>query len=217
MMPAPARRLPTNPFATRFTRPGMLPPLGLHGEPIDAALLLARLPRGRVVAIVGPHGHGKSTLLAALTKAAAATDPTGTAVRVRSPLDSWRPLVAVLTSRRGGFVACDGWERALPGTAALVRLVAAARGLRVVVTAHGPAGLPVLARCETSPGLLADVVARLPDHGGLITGGDIDEACRRHAGNLREALYDLYDRFERRARRRPLAAGSPAADRRGAR
>jgi len=212
MMPSPARRLPTNPFATRFTRPGMLPPLGLHGDPIDAARLLAQLPRGRVVAIVGPHGHGKSTLLTALTKAAAAAEPTVTAVRVRSPLDSWRPMVAVLASRPGGFVACDGWERAVPGTAALVRLVAAVRGLRVVVTAHGQAGLRVVARCETSPGLLAEVVARLPDHGGLITGGDIDEACRRHAGNLREALYDLYDRFERRARRRPAAVGLPAAE-----
>jgi hypothetical protein len=109
-------------------------------------------------------------------------------------------------------VACDGWERAIPGTAALVRLIAAARGLRVVVTAHGRAGLPILARCETSPGLLAEVVALLPDHGGLITGDDIDDACRRHAGNLREALYDLYDRFERRARRHSPAAWCSAAD-----
>lgn len=211
MMPSPSRRLPTNPFATRFTRPGMLPPLGLHGDPIDATRLLARLAPGRVVAIVGPHGHGKSTLLAGLTKAAMATEPTVTAVRVRSPLDSWRPVAAVLAARRRGFVACDGWERAIPGTPALVRLIAAARGLRVVVTAHGQTGLPILARCETSPGLLAEVVARLPDHGGLITAGDIDDACRRHAGNLREALYDLYDRFERRARHRPAAAALRAA------
>jgi hypothetical protein len=52
----------------------------------------------------------------------------------------------------------------------------------------------------------------LPDHGGLITGDDIDDACRRHAGNLREALYDLYDRFERRARRHSPAAWCSAAD-----
>ena len=212
MMPAPSRRLPTNPFATRFTRPGRLPPLGPHGRPIDATRLLARLAPGRVVAIIGPHGHGKSTLLAALTRAAAAAEPTVTAVRVRAPLDSWRPLAAVLAARRQGFVACDGWERAIPGTAALVRLIAAARGLRVVVTAHGRAWLPILARCETSPGLLAEVVALLPDHGGLITGDDIDDACRRHAGNIREALYDLYDRFERRARHRSPGAWCSAAE-----
>jgi hypothetical protein len=213
MMPAPPRRLPTNPFATRFTKPGMLPPLGPHGEPIDASRLLDRLAPGRVVAIVGPHGHGKSTLLAALTTAAGRAGFATTAVRVRSPLDSWRPIAAALASPGGGVLACDGWERALPGTALVVRLLAAARRLRVVVTTHCRRGLPVLVRCDTSPALLDELVARLPDHGGLIGGADIDEAYERHAGNLREALCDLYDRFERRVRGWPRAGDAPAIDR----
>jgi energy-coupling factor transporter ATP-binding protein EcfA2 len=212
MMPAPSRRLPTNPFATRFTRPGVLPALGPHGEPIDAADLLSRIAPGRVVALVGPHGHGKSTLLTSLRVAARRTGSETTAVRIRSPSDSWRPVAAVLATPRRGLVVCDGWERALPGTGLVVRTVAAARGLRVVVTTHGPRGLPVLVHCETSPALLDELVARLPDHGGLITAADIDDAYRRHAGNVREALYDLYDRFERRARDRHRKAESPAID-----
>lgn len=202
MTPAPSRRLPTNPFATRFTRPGMLPSLGPRGEPIDAVGMLQRIEPGRVVAIVGPHGHGKSTLLAALIAAAGCAGSATTAVRIRSLRDSWRPVAAVLTTPSDGFVACDGWERALPGTDLVVRLLAAARRLRVVVTAHGHRGLPVLARCYTSADLLDQLVSRLPDHGGLIDNSDIDDAYRRHAGDLREALYDLYDRFERRTRDR---------------
>lgn len=202
MKPAPSRRLPTNPFATRFTRPGMLPSLGPRGEPIDAAGLLLRIEPGRVVAIVGPHGHGKSTLLAALTAAAGCAGSATNTVRIRSLRDSWRPVAALLTTPGGGFVACDGWERALPGTDLVVRLLAAARRLRVVVTTHRHRGLPVLARCDTSVDLLDELVSRLPDHGGLIDGTDIDDAYRRHAGDLREALYDLYDRFERRTRNR---------------
>jgi hypothetical protein len=208
MTNAPVRRLPTNPFATRFTRPGELEPLDEQGEPVDAASLLARLGPGRVVAIEGPHGHGKSTLLAAIMAAARADGWATAAVRVRSPFDAWRPIVTAVTTPQGGLVGCDGWERAAPGTAAIVRLVAAARGLRVVVTTHRPGGLRLLARCGTSPRLLAQLVMRLPDHGGLIAAADIDDAFHRHAGNLREALYDLYDRFERRARGlRPPASG----------
>jgi hypothetical protein len=66
------------------------------------------------------------------------------------------------------------------------------------VTSHQPAGLPVLWRCETTPDLLRAIIARLPDHGGLVDDADIAAAFHRHGGNLRESLYDLYDRVERR-------------------
>lgn len=203
-----------NPFATRHTRPGMLPPLDDRGEPIDPARLLAGVGPGRVVAVMGPHGHGKSTLVAAVAVAARAAGWAVREVRVRSPLESWRPVAAAIAAARGTFLACDGWERAFPGTATAVRIIAAARGLRVVVTVHRRGSLPILARCDTSPRLLAQLVARLPDHAGLISAHDVDDAYRRHEGNLREALYDLYDRFERQSRRLrqatiPATAASP--------
>lgn len=200
MSRCPSPRLPTNPFATRFTRPGMLPPLDERGAPLDAACLARGLEAGAVVVIEGPHGHGKSTLLAALLAAAHDAGRETTLVRVRTPLDAWKPVAAALLARRGSCLGCDGWERTPPGTAVLVRWIAALRRLSVVLTAHRPLGLPVLAHCGTSPRLLAELVARLPGHGGLIGPEDIDDAFARHAGNLREALYDLYDRFERRIR-----------------
>jgi len=54
----------TNPFATRHTRPGGVPPLDDDGRPRDLEGLLARLGSMPAAAIVGPHGTGKSTLLA---------------------------------------------------------------------------------------------------------------------------------------------------------
>ena len=47
---------------------------------------------------------------------------------------------------------------------------------------------------------MAAIVDRLPSHRGLIDPQDVVDAHRRHDGDLREALYDLYDRFERRSR-----------------
>ena len=57
---------PSNPFATRYTRPGVIPPLDRHGVPLDVATLAARFDAVTAAAIEGPHGHGKSTLLFAL-------------------------------------------------------------------------------------------------------------------------------------------------------
>jgi hypothetical protein len=60
--------------------------------------------------------------------------------------------------------------------------------------------MPVVLRCSTSAGLLAAIVARLPDHGGRIADADVVAAFARHGGDLRESLYDLYDRFEQQIR-----------------
>jgi len=55
----------SNPFATRFTRPGQLPPFDAAGKRIDLDALLALAGRIRRAVIIGPHGSGESTLLAA--------------------------------------------------------------------------------------------------------------------------------------------------------
>lgn len=198
---SPVRRPPVNPFATRFTRPGALPPLGPDGRPRDLRGLLAALAgAGGRGAIEGPHGTGKSTLLAALAAALPGQGQLPVSLRVRSPRDLPAVLAAVAAAAPRTTVLVDGWERLGRPGALLARLLARARRCGLVVTSHAPAGLPVLVRCGSAPGLLAAIVARLPDHGGTITTADVDEAFHCHAGNLRDALFDLYDRFERRVR-----------------
>jgi len=190
---------PSNPFATRYTRPGVIPPLDRHGVPLDVATLAARFDAVTAAAIEGPHGHGKSTLLFALAATLhAAGRPVGI-VRIRDWHGALKAGIAIATAPRRTAIFVDGWER-LGLMAGPLRLMARLLQRRLLVTSHRPAGLPVLWTCATTPALLRAVVARVPDHGGVVNETDIDAAFQRHGGNVREALSDLYDTIERRSR-----------------
>lgn len=201
----PARLIPaahpTNPFATRHTRPGRLPPLDLAGRAIDVAALVAKLSNLPAAAIVGPHGTGKSTLLRAVERELAAAGQSAGIVQLRHRGDLLTVLAMLLRADRGCVLGVDGWERSGPVAAAAIRGLAGARGVRLLVTTHRPAWMPTIASTAASLPLLEALVARLPDHGGLIAADDLTETLARHAGNLRDVLADLYDRFEFRTRR----------------
>ena len=192
---------PRNPFATRHTRPGRLVPRDAAGVPLDLEAVAARALTLGVAAIEGPHGSGKTNLLAALAKHLGADGRPVEAIRVRSARDGLRALGCIRRSGPGATVCVDGWEALGRTWAALVRWSASRRGVGLIVTCHRALGLPTLVRCTTSPALLARLVADLPAHEGLIGGSDIAAAFAARRGDVREALYDLYDRFERRARR----------------
>jgi hypothetical protein len=192
-------RLPVNPFATRFVRPGALAPLDAHGRPLDLPALAARFRGLRRAAIEGPHGHGKTTLLKALAAHMACDDTPVTTLRLRSLADSAPVLAAILRATPGSVVCIDSWERLGP-IAVLARAAAWWSRCSLLVTSHRPTGMPVLWKSDTTPDLLAAIVARLPDHAGRIDAADIAQAFATQSGNLRESLYDLYDRFEARSR-----------------
>ena len=195
-----------NPFATRFTRPGALVPLDADGNRLDLDALLDRLGSlGGSGSIEGLHGRGKTTTLLALAERAERRGLAVTVRRVRSVRDLaelWRGLMRMPT---GGTLFIDGWESLGWFPCRLIRLVAVLRACRLVVTSHGRAGLPVLLSCRTSPRLLSMILAQLPTAAPAIEDRDIGEAFLRHGGNLRDALYDLYDRFESRTRSREPA------------
>lgn len=195
----------TNPFSTRHTRPGSIVPLDGRGIPLDIPLLVRRLrSAGGVGAIVGPHGSGKSTLLLRLAGEIEAAGTSVAVLRLRGWLDVWRTVGAFRIAGRGGVVCIDGWERLAGPVRRLVRMLARATGRGLVVTMHRRDSMPELATCLTSPGLLAAIVERLPArsewYGSLIEAQDVRAAFDRQRGDIREALYDLYDVFERRAR-----------------
>lgn len=197
---APCRSLPSNPFATRFTQPGMLPPCDPEGVPIDVAVLAASLPAAAAVAIVAPHGHGKTTLLMAVLRDVAGLGRPASLHRIATWEDAWRLPARVALAPAGGVFGVDGWDAVPRPVRAVVCLIGRVRRQTLVVTAHVPCGLPELARPRTSARLLVALVDRLPSHGGTIAPGDVDTAFHRHGGNLRDALFDLYDCFERRIR-----------------
>ena len=201
MKAAPPPAVRHNPFATRHTRPGRVIPRDGCGRPLDVAALASRVRAPGAVAIEGPHGAGKSNLLTALAGHLASVGILAATVRLRSRHDGRLVSDAVGRSPRGTVLCIDGWETLGALRAAGVRWVSRRRGVGLLVTAHRPTGMPTLIRCATTPALLGRIVADLPDHGGLVTDADVAAAYAAHRGNLREALYDLYDRFERRSRR----------------
>ena len=189
----------SNPFATRHTQPGCVPPLDAAGQPVDLACLLSRLrEHGRCGAIVGPHGSGKTNLLAHLAAALAAHAGSLGPLRARSLRDTLGILQSILTAAAGTVICIDSWEQLGPAGRLAVRAAAAWRRCGLLVTSHVPTALPTLVECRTSPEILGAIVAALPDAGGCIAKADIEDAFTRHGGNLRDALADLYDRFESR-------------------
>lgn len=158
--------------------------------------LLDRLAAlGWRAAIVGPHGRGKTTLLEDL---APRLEARGFQVR---PLSLWddhprlrsedRARLRDLDSR--DFVLLDGAEQ-LGRLSWLFLKIRCRRAGGLLVTSHRPGLLPTLLECHTSPGLLAGIVRELtgeepPD------AADMETLFARHAGNLRSALRELYDRL----------------------
>lgn len=189
----------SNPFATRHTQPGTVAPLDAEGQPIALSSLLSSLRanacRG---AIVGPHGSGKTNLLVHLAAALAAHDGSLGPLRARSGRDAVGILRSILTAAAGTVVCIDSWEQLGLATRLAVRAAAAWRRCGLLVTSHAPTMFPTLVECRTSPEILAAIVASLPDAGSSITQVDVDDTFARHGGNLRDALAELYDRFESR-------------------
>ena len=193
--------LATNPFATRWTRPGAIP-FDFGGRcSIDNFVrrLTANDWRG---AIVGPHGSGKSTLVRTLMPALEAA---GRVAVLFTLHDGQRCLPVSLRQldrhSENLVVVIDGYEQL--GRLPRWRLIGHCRRREygLLVTAHGNCGLPVIFRTEPDPATIERIVERsLPPHGGRICRADLQRAWRRHGTNVRELLFELYDLFEARRR-----------------
>jgi hypothetical protein len=159
--------------------------------------LLDRLDAlGRRAAIVGSHGHGKSTLLAELGRRLAARGFTVRRATVRRPA---RRLDAAQERHLFADLGAGDWLL-VDGAGALSALASRSVGRRslpaagLVVTRHRPGGgLPTLLECRTSPRLLAQLIAQLAPGLELPPNLSPDALHRRHGGDLRAALLELYD------------------------
>lgn len=190
----------SNPFSTRFTRPGAMPFLFPPG--IDADELVARLAEsGWWGQIVGPHGSGKSTLLSSLRPAIEAggrrCEWFALGASGRTPRPTWHR--AAVGWDRQTLVVVDGFEQLGCFARWQVRRLCRLRGCGLLVTSHRDAGLPPLFVTVPTPELAAAIVARLLDGNTAgIARRDIDSAFAARQGNVREMLFDLYDDYERR-------------------
>ncbi len=193
-----------NPFCTRAVSPGRIPAFDGSGHVLDARGLLAALEDcGGSAALVGPHGSGKTTLLWHVAAALEARGRRVERVRLSDAHSVVAAIRAVIRQAGGGVVCADSWERLGRPWADLVRWCAGILNARLVVTAHHPGPFPTLWTCRTSPALLAAIVKQLPQEAGPAwpeREREIEDAFRQSAGDIREALFMLYDRFEERAR-----------------
>jgi hypothetical protein len=163
----------------------------------DAGQLVTRLResgwRGQ---IVGPHGTGKSTLLADLAPLLEAAGRELATYRLTSSDTSpswsrsdWRSATLVVVD---GYEQLGWWSRWR-----LSRRVARA-GCGLLITSHADQGLPLIH--ETTADEQATIELALELQGG---DGPIDEPQMRSAfagcqGNVREFLFALYDLYEDR-------------------
>jgi hypothetical protein len=191
---------PENPFCSRRVRPGAIPFLFAAGQ--SAAALIERLQRsGWWGQIVGPHGSGKSALLAALVPA---IEQAGRRVVQAELHDGQRHLPAGFPPSSGldaaTVLAVDGYEQLGRGTRFWLKRFCRRGGVGLLVTAHDGVGLPELCRTAPNLSLARQVLDQLqrgyPPH---VMAEDLAEPFARHGGNLREVLFDLYDLYQRRS------------------
>ena len=190
----------SNPFATRFTRPGAIGYLFPPGKSAVGTLDLLRNNEwwGE---IVGPHGSGKSSLLAELLPLLEAT---GRHVNVYSLHQGDRTLPIsksdVAAWNADTQVAIDGYEQLSWWSKRRLQSWVKARHAGLLITAHQPMGLPPLFATEPTLTLAREIVAQLlkSDQVQSLTGDDVAAAFAAHGANLREMLFSLYDVYQRR-------------------
>jgi hypothetical protein len=159
--------------------------------------------------IIGGHGTGKSTLLAALLPELrrAGREPIRVILhngRRTVPPEAWSALRQAERAAASVLVVVDSYEQLTLPHRLLLRWRCWARGHGLLVTAHRAAGLPDLYCTEVTRELARQVLDHLlvgPRR--LVSEAELGERLRAHGGNLREALFDLYDLHEARTRSRP--------------
>lgn len=189
----------SNPFSTRFIRPGAIPYLLPTGITLESLVerLAAQNWRG---AILGPHGSGKSSLIAALLPLLIAR---GRHV-IHQQLHGgerqlrWSELnSAAWTSQT--LVIIDGFEQLSSWQSLLLRARCRLSGAGLLVSAHQPVGLPSIYETNPTPDLTQRVVRQLlPPEDDRLQAIDIETEFAKHPGNIRETLLGLYDVYRSR-------------------
>ncbi len=189
-----------NPFSTRFVRPGAINYRLVPNRDLDG--LITRFETiGRTGQIVGPHGGGKSTLLADLIRL---WEQAGDRVVVIELHDGQRRLPIRLAELHRDeaptLLAVDGYEQLARHSQSSLRRFCHRNRIGLVVTTHRSMGIPDLVRCTPSLALAEALVRHLMNgEAGRISNDEIRRSFHRHDGNIREVLFEMYDLFESRS------------------
>lgn len=193
-------REPSNPFATRYVRPGALA-YRLAAETSLEDLVGRLAAAGWRGQIVGPHGSGKSTLLAALGPRLEAAGRR--VVRIELHDGQRRLPQDALREAAGGdtLVIVDGYEQLGWWSRRALAWWVRRQRAGLLVTAHRAVRLPIVHRTQTSVELAQQLVAALvAGDEQAITAADVERCYDEQQGDLREVFFALYDLYERRRR-----------------
>ena len=186
----------SNPFATRFTRPGAchyLPP-GQSPGTIVAALRQA----GWWGQIVGPHGSGKSTLVATLIPEMIGQGRRGGPFALSQGQRQLPGALAPGSWNSQTQVVIDGYEQLSWWNRRKVQSLSRRAGAGLLITTHKSCGLANLFQTAPSLPLAQSIVGQLVPADTTITADDVDQAWQEQGGNLRELLFRLYDLYQSR-------------------
>ncbi len=192
----------SNPFCAARLRPGTIDFVFEAGKSLEQLVdsLEAKAWQGQ---IIGRHGTGKSTLLAALMPA---IEGRGRLVKSVTLVAGQRHLprefiTSLRLSAGLGVAAVDGFEQLHFWNRLLLKRFCRTHGIGLVVASHRSAKLPSLYETAIDETRAWKVVERLQNgFPPRIESGDLTVRLARHQGNLREALFDLYDLYEERSR-----------------
>lgn len=188
-----------NPFSASRVRPGAMPFLFSDQPPLDR-LLEHLQASGYWGQIVGPHGSGKSALLAALK---AGLESSGLEVRYIELHAGQRRLPTNLrklaSAAKISVIIVDGYEQLSWLARMWLKRFCRRRKLGLLVSTHHPAGLTTLATLRPSLPLAQKIVAQLQQgYPELVLPADVAACFAATYGNLRETLFALYDIYEQR-------------------
>lgn len=162
----------------------------------DMSALIASLGQLRYRgAIIGPHGHGKSTLLAGLSaRLEQAGKPTHHLRLNEETRQQNRQLVKewIRSARPMQILLLDGAEQLSHWQWWRVRQ-ASKQFAGLIVTAHRPGILPTVHECRTSPELLTQLVQELHQQCPIPIELNVSLTFQQHQGNIRECLRAFYD------------------------
>lgn len=191
-----------NPFSTRHVRPGAVEFLFPPGEHVDQ--LVERLREtvwwGQ---LTGPHGAGKTTLLHTLYRR---LRECGREIEWYTLHKGHRKLPTELRAHRSGggarrLVIVDGYEQLGRWARRQLKRRCRRRSTGLLVTTHVDAGLPTIYRLQpTLPVALRLVSQLLSDDPETLERDEIIDCFQTWHGNVREMLFELYDRYEIRRR-----------------
>jgi hypothetical protein len=189
--------MPSNPFSTRFIRPGAIP--FVFPEGLSAQSLVEQLAANRWCGqIIGPHGSGKSTLLATLIPALEAA---GRQVQHIALHQGEHRLPRMERSTLAGDtqLVIDGYEQLSWWSRRRVKSMCQRQGAGLLVTAHSDVGLPTLFQTQPSQELARKIVEKIvPADSTRLSTDDVNRAFEATGGNLRETLFRLYDVYQER-------------------